>query len=188
MKGNTRHTGDFCSHKCADLHKKTGQIIHCPQCNKKFYCNKAELKKTKFCGQSCAATYNNHRKKTGTRISKLELFLQKELSNRYPKIEFQFNKKDVIQSELDIYIPVLKIAFEINGIFHYKPIFGKNKLRRVKNNDRIKKRSCIKNGIELRVINSSSLDPFHPEKAKKYLNSIGSIIENRRCGPTRTDT
>jgi len=43
----------------------------------------------------------------------------------YPDLVIHFNKKDAINSELDIYIPSLKLAFELNGIFHYEPIFGK---------------------------------------------------------------
>ena len=86
------------------------------------------MTKNNFCSRSCSATFNNKNKTYGTRRSKLEVFLEKELIKLYPDLLFHFNRKDTINSELDIYIPSLKLAFELNGIFHYEPIYGDNKL------------------------------------------------------------
>ena len=44
--------------------------------------------------------------------------------------------KSVINSELDFYFPNLKLAIEINGPLHYKPIYGKDKLIQIQNNNR----------------------------------------------------
>lgn len=155
------------------------QNVFCKNCNKEFKKTVAEIKNTKnnFCCQSCAAIYNNTHKTKGIRVSKLEVWLAKELPKLYPNLEFHFNRKDTINSELDIYIPSLKLAFELNGIFHYEPIFGKEKLKSIKNNDNRKFQACIENNIELCIIDSSSLGYFKLDKVKKYLDMIKHIID-----------
>ena len=88
----------------------------------------------------------------------------------FPSLEFHFNRKDTINSELDIYIPSLKIAFELNGIFHYEPIYGPEKLGQINNNDERKMQACIEHGIELCLIDVSTLTYFKPEKATSNNN------------------
>ena len=63
------------------------------------------------------------------------MWLEEQLTSLYPKLDIHFNRKDTIGSELDIYIPSLNLAVELNGIFHYEPIFGKDKLSKIKTND-----------------------------------------------------
>jgi hypothetical protein len=89
--------------------------------------NRSDLKrksKRTFCNSSCAASYNNTHKATGTRVSKLEKWMAEKLDIIYPSLEIHYNRKDAINSELDIYIPALKLAIELYGIFHYEPIFS----------------------------------------------------------------
>ena len=38
---------------------------------------------------------------------------------------------EAINSELDVYVPSLNLAFELNGIFHYEPIYGEKKLNQI---------------------------------------------------------
>lgn len=117
------------------------------------------------------------RKRTGTKRSKIEVWLEQELSARYPSLVIYYNKKDAIGSELDIYIPELSLAFEINGIFHYRPIFGKEKLLSIRENDKRKSLACEESGIELWSINISSLKSFSKVKAKKYLLMLVKVID-----------
>lgn len=130
-----------------------------------------------FCSKSCAATYRNTHKTTGNRRSKLEKYLEYELPILYPTLDFHFNRKDTINSELDIFIPSLKLAFELNGIFHYEPIYGSDKLAQIQNNDTRKFQACIENGIEMCTIDSSGLKYFKPKSAEKYLRIIVNIID-----------
>ena len=129
-----------------------------------------------FCSRSCAAIYNNTHKTKGTRRSKLEQYIEQYLTSKYPDLVISYNKKDTIGSELDIYIPFLSLAFELNGIFHYEPIFGSDKLDQIKLNDSKKFKACLDAKIDLCIIDTSSLKYFKEANAKKFLNIIDEII------------
>ena len=172
----------FCSTKCVGEHKTTTQseIVECKQCGKHFKKQNSQIKKHRnhFCSQSCAATYNNTHKMTGTRRSKLEAYLEKELKILLPDLEILFNDKTAINSELDIYIPSMKLAFELNGIFHYEPIFGEDKLNQIQNNDGNKFQKCQENQISLCIIDTSSQKRFTELSSKKFLDIIITIMQN----------
>ncbi len=179
--------GLFCGRKCRaayDSQSKKVDLI-CTQCNlpfsRKFSQTKSKKRKSEnfFCSQSCAGKYNNAHKKTGTRVSKLEVWLHSQLKAMFPNIVFSFNKTDAINAELDVYIRSLNLAFEINGIFHYKPIFGKDKFERISSKDANKIKSCHDNGIDLCIIDVSSFKYFKEQKAKTYLDIISNIISDR---------
>lgn len=158
--------------------------IHlCKNCGKQVKKQPSRIKKNVFCNQSCSASYNNSHKKYGTRVSKLERWLQTQLLFEYPEIEFVFNDKQIINSELDIYLPSLKLAFELNGIFHYEPIFGADKLSKIQNNDGRKFQACLERGIELCIIDTSRLKYFKIQQAEPYLKIIKRIIKRKMVGP-----
>jgi hypothetical protein len=171
---------NFCGNNCKQkfYNFKNAQEVICKNCNKKFLKPHSQIKKTRnnFCSNSCSATYNNTHKTTGNRRSKLEFWLEAELSKLYPELNILYCDKNIINSELDIYIPSLKLAFELNGIFHYEPIFGEEKLKQIKNNDKRKFQACLEKNIELCIIDTSNLSYFKIESAKKYLNIIIDII------------
>ena len=176
IKSNSNKTFDFCSKTCSKSQQPI--IIICEYCQNSIKKFKCEINKTKhhFCCKSCAGKYNNAHKSTGTRTSKLEKWLQIQLPLKYPTFEFHFNRTNAINSELDIYIPILHLAFELNGIFHYEPIYGKEKLSKIQNNDQRKYQACIENNIELCIIDNSSMKNFKPIKAQKFLDIICNII------------
>lgn len=101
-------------------------------------------------------------------------------NTNYPNEEILFNDKTAINSELDIYFPRLKLAFELNGIFHYEPIYGKEKLRQIQNNDQRKFFLCQQKGISLCVIDASKENYFKVERSKKYLDIIIDIFKSTR--------
>lgn len=159
----------------------TRQKIKCDNCNKTFEKQINQIKKSKhhFCCSSCAGTYHNAHKTHGCRRSKIEFWIEKELTKLYPNIPILYNDVKTAELELDIYIPTLFLAFELNGIFHYEPIFGLNKLSKTQCNDQSKFQKCIAKNIELCVIDISSLSYFKEQKAQKYLNIITSIIDSK---------
>jgi len=176
-----RENYDFCGNLCRAKYQFKGHRVdfNCEQCGKPASKTLSDYKKTKhhFCSQSCSATYHNQRKQTGIRRSKFEVWVEEQLVSLYPNLEFHFNRKDTILSELDIYIPELKLAFEINGIFHYEPIFGQDKLNRIQKNEKGKFAACIENGISLCIIDISTLKYFKVSRGQKFLDIITTIID-----------
>lgn len=169
-----RGAKNYCSTRCNTLAHKLS-TKPCKYCTKIF---SPSTQTQIFCSHSCAAKYNNGHKSFGTRVSKLEKYLQQELLKLY-SFDIKFNSKEEINSELDIYIPHMKLAFELNGIFHYEPIYGPEKLKQIQNNDGRKFQACLNANIELCIIDTSAQTYFKEKTALKYLNIIVSIINEK---------
>jgi len=178
LNGKYQGTGEFCSQRCNRQASNPPLDINCEQCEKVFKKWKYQILKSKhnFCSKSCSCTYQNLHKTKGIRISKLEKWLAEKLPLLYPDLEFHFNQKNTINSELDIYIPSLKLAFELNGIFHYEPIFSKEKLDKIQNNDQRKNQACLEQGIELCIIDVSKQKYFKEANCLPFLKIIQDII------------
>ena len=185
IKGNNK-CSKYCSIHCKNNSTMTKQNVICMNCQVTFLKKPSEINRSKnnFCSRSCSATFSNRNKTKGTRRSKLELFIEEQLYILYPNLQIDFNKKDTIGSELDIYIPSLKIAFEVQGIFHYVPIYGENKLEKIQNNDKNKLQNCISNNIHLHIIDTTEVKNFSPTKSQKFISIIVDIIsKNLKTGP-----
>ena len=168
----------YCSIKCYRKYQASKRVpqISCTNCNKFFAKQNSQIKKSKFgnhfCSQSCAATYNNKHKTHGTRRSKLEVYIESKIKLEFPNLEFKANDKSVINSELDFYFPNLKLAIEINGPLHYKPIYGKDKLIQIQNNDSLKRVACNDANIKLVIVDNLK------NHGKLYANERWNIIKN----------
>jgi hypothetical protein len=80
-----------------------------------------------------------------------------------------------MSSEIDIFIPSLKLGIEINGILHYEPIYGEDKLNKIINNDKAKIIACYEVGVELAVL--AYTDTYLSEKVKqKYWSFVKNLI------------
>lgn len=179
----------FCSIKCRlkGMGCSAPSIITCSFCGKEARRRERDVKaaKNNFCSSSCNASYQNTHKTKGYRRSKLEVWLEEQLPILFPELDFHFNRKDAINSELDIYIPNLNLAFELNGIFHYEPIYGQDQLIKIQNNDNRKFQACLEKGIELCIIDSSGQNYFKESTSKKYLDIITKVIDDKLA--TRTE-
>lgn len=171
----------YCSITCRDLSQVISTLEKCSQCQAEIEVIPSERKKSKsgrmFCNKSCSAKYTNAHKTTGTRRSKLECWLETQLTRLYPWLEIHYNLLNKINNELDIYIPSLNLAIELNGIFHYKPIYGEEKFNKTHKTDLKKKLNCIKNNITLIVIDVSDYNRFTESSAKPFIDAVVSIIE-----------
>jgi hypothetical protein len=158
------------------------RLVLCKQCNKEFYKRVSEISKKNnmnFCTKSCFAIYNNKHRKTGTRRAKLEIWLEGQLNKMYPDIKFDYNKvDDKIGYELDIFIKNLKLGIELNGIYHYEPIFGVEKFNQKQRIDKEKIKLCNENSIKLIIIDTRSQKHFSPKTSQKFLDIITSEIDS----------
>ena len=183
IKKTSGHTRDFCSLECFGKQKTETDtiIVTCKQCNKSMRRSIKQMKKVKnvFCSSSCSATYNNTHKTKGNRRSKLEIWIEQQLTKLYPSLEINYNKTDAIDIELDIYVPSLKLAFELNGIFHYEPIYGKEKLDRMKFNDVCKFQKCLEKEIELCIIDTTKQKYFKEKSCFQFLEIIETILKKK---------
>jgi len=175
---NKAYAFKYCSRLCSNCSNYTGILLKCKRCSTEFIRIKSQTSINNFCSKSCAVTYNNKHKTTGTRRSKLEIYIESQLKNLYPNLDILFNDKTTINSELDIYIPSLKLAFELNGLFHYEPVFGQDKLDKIVNNDNRKFAACNENQISLCVIDTSQQKYFRELTGKKYLDVIVNLINS----------
>ncbi|GET40013.1 hypothetical protein [Microseira wollei] len=171
----------FCSNECHWLAQNKRKQVVCAWCNTTFIKEEAQIRQTKnnFCSRSCSASYSNRNKTKGNRRSKLEIWLESQLSIIYPHLEIHYNRKNAINAELDIYIPSIGLAIELNGIFHYEAIYGEEKLSQIQNNDERKFQACLENGIELCIIDTSWFTYFKVDKARKYLQIVTQVIDNK---------
>lgn len=168
---------NYCSIDCANKGHNTRIEILCKQCNKPIIIQQhLNDGKNRFCSKSCAATYNNTHKKHGYRRSKMELWIEEKIKQNYSDLIVDYNKTTAIGSELDIFIPSLKLAIELNGIFHYEPVYGETKLMSTKFNDANKYKKCHELGISLCVIDTSKMKYFKEINLLPYWNIIDNII------------
>lgn len=145
-------------------------------------------KQAKYCSNSCKSVHLNlarYAHKAGGRSrSQIELFVEENLVKDFPDIKFKFNDKDMIGSELDVYIPELKIAIEINGIVHYEPIYGEDKLIKTQIRDKQKMISCYEQDIELVVIPLGKRGLTRNQMKEIYTEITNIISKNkgrRKC-------
>lgn len=114
--------------------------------------------------------------------------MEQQLTDRYPSVEFLWNNRTVLDGlELDVYVPLLNIAFELNGIFHYEDVFGVERLEHTQNKDRTKYQRCIEKKISLCVIDTTSMKYFKEDKASKFLNIVTDVLDERLAEANRVE-
>lgn len=97
-------------------------------------------------------SFNNTQKRKSRR-SKCEKKLERLLRDEFPHLVLLPNNKTALDGlELDLWFPDLKLGIEWNGVVHFKPIYGHQKLSAVQARDAEKQQRANKKGIHLIVI------------------------------------
>ena len=158
VKNNlSRGRQNYCSLSCnSKKYPIRALCMQCEFCNIFFTKESSQVNKTSnhFCSRSCAAKWKNMHKKVGFRRSKLESYLVSKFEKEHPYIRICPNERTLIGLELDLFLPDYNIAFEINGICHYKPIYGDYKFKKTLQNDTEKQQKCKEAGIKLIIISN----------------------------------
>ncbi len=171
----------FCSSNCLNKSKKNKVDTNCKECGKDitvaFYTWKKNKNNNCFCGYSCCAKFNNKNKATGYNRSKMEIYLEAKIKEKYPLLNMICNDNKALSGlELDFYFPDLKLGIELNGITHYEPIYGLDRFTRSQDSDKRKMIGCFELGIELAVIDISSYKYFSEKSGDVVFNEISKIL------------
>ena len=178
--------GRICKNKSIGKALFEGYIkLKCNQCDKEFERKQSDynkqnvaLAKKCFCSRKCVSIWIAKNGLTGR--SKLEKWIEEQLVILYPKLIIKYNDRETLNGlELDIYIPQFKLAFELNGIYHYEPIYGEKKLAIRKKFDKAKFQDCITKNISLCVIDVSKVKRLKPKRDKIYMDIIKNLIKEK---------
>ena len=173
-----RSKNHFCSIVCFDKFQDKKVEVECLNCGNKFMKQLNEIKRSKkhFCNEVCRKNINKF-KDWGSKRSKLEIAIEKHFKVVFPFIYIDYNETD-IGYELDISVPCLELAMELNGVYHYKAIFGEEKLLKTQETDRKKVVKCRELGIKLFVINVSE-DKDNKKVMAQRILQVENIVLDR---------
>ena len=101
-----------------------------------------------------------------TKRSKAEAYLESIIRREFPKEDLICNDRLALHSglELDLHLRTSKIAVELNGPTHYRPLYGKKSLADTQRNDRDKARECGYRKIMLLVVNMDQCSKWEDSK------------------------
>jgi hypothetical protein len=118
--------------------------------------------------------YLNSQPRTNWLKSSHEMILRQFIEKDFPLLEIKSNDRSVLPVclELDIWIPSIQMAIELNGPCHYFPIYGEKALLACKNNDNRKVMYCQKLEINLMYI-----DTFNMTSIKSAPTKLKTIYE-----------
>lgn len=178
---NNKVQNIFCGRICSNAHQNQRLELPCATCGKVCFKQMHELKRSKsgnvFCNLSCANTWSNFSAKKKISKSILENYIQEQLKIDFPFLEMAFNYMGAIESELDVYIPSLKVAIEINGPLHYTPALGQYRFDTIRANDVKKTKACKAAGIQLYLLDASKFKYLSDSSRNRYYPQIRSLID-----------
>ena len=195
----------FCTPGCAAKYKGIGHYIDtsCKKCGSMLHVPNKDARKSKsgnnFCSRSCSASYNNLRRVISNSRSSRSLaedYTIKLITNSFPHLKVVASARLPVTGllELDIWIPELELAIELNGPMHYFPIHGDAKLTKIQNNDLIKQQALTSANIRLIVVDISMLksatvttaflDRYFESTVKPVVTSLIATAEGKGIEPS----
>jgi len=188
LKGTRNYSA--CSKECwkkviGNRHRHECITLTCDWCKKEFQRKpnlhlrrKKMLSQHCFCSRKCSYLYRQSDNSFGKR-STLEKWIEQKLTVDFPTISIEYNNITTINGELDIFIPTLDLAFEINGVGHYKPIYGVDNFKKRIKKDGEKIEECLARKIDLFVIDCKEFNTLKEDRDIKYYNRICEEISRK---------
>lgn len=175
----------YCCIQCSKQNvakNMTTKIVECVVCKKLIKRKLSDRNYYKFscCSKSCTMKHLlkiKAFKQKGSSRSKLEKWLEQNLKRCFPALNIIYNDRKIVGLELDIYIPSLKLAFELNGPTHYKQIYKGTDLSVIQSRDKRKLENCKKLGINLHIISTEFHKKSDQENNIHYFYYIKQIID-----------
>lgn len=179
--------GNECRKKLISKRRYLGDItLTCVFCKKNFQRSikvykKWQLKNNKVscCSRKCASKWQYENGLSKNMRSSLEKWVEEKIKERFPELKVVYNDRNTIDGELDIFIPIFNLAFELNGICHYKPIYGRDKLEKKVVKDFEKSIDCFSKQIELHVLDCREYDKLNENRDMKYIDYIFDVIKRK---------
>lgn len=185
---NIVNNNQFCSRKCHAIYSgfSNKEIVLCNECKSSIIrsINRNKNYKYHFCNNSCKAKFANRTYNRAARFgknkSKGETILRDMILKDFPKLIIKENDRLTIPGglEIDLFLPDLKIAIELNGPCHYIPIFGAEALEKTKNKDGFKLQFLQKSKIKFFIVNIMVPDRALNATLLQSYETIKPIIEN----------
>jgi hypothetical protein len=97
----------------------------------------------------------------------------------FPSIDIHQNTRDVLNChlEIDIWIPIIRLAIELNGPCHFINIYGNKIFNATLKNDSIKKKEILEREFNLLIINVNQPDKIvRPLIEDQYENVIKPML------------
>jgi len=111
--------------------------------------------------------------------SKFENYVAEELRKVGYILEQRTQNYTPGQLEVDIAIPDLKIAVEVDGPTHFTELYGPERLKRAKANDELKNGQLTTGGWDLLRIQDKSAS-LSPVRIKRITETLSKMIEDRK--------
>lgn len=170
---------NFCTLECRGLFNRKRELVQCATCDKSFEKIQCYINRTSksFCSAECYYKCPDKINHFTCHRSKAEDYLSSLILNDFPQINIIHNDTATLNNglEIDLCIPELFIAIELNGPTHYTNIYGENNL--LKTQDRDKRKICglVELNYQLFIINIScfkNLKQAKPHIQHEYQNII----------------
>jgi hypothetical protein len=102
--------------------------------------------------------------------------VQTRIKETFPDLEVKYGVKDALgdAGEVDIWVPSMALAFEIQGPSHYEPIYGMDRLLGEQRNDEEKRQSAKTLNVELVEIDARDFKTF--KKNYRLVSIVESIL------------